>query len=77
MLKVEDEVVGDGSSRADEMAKNLSKVKNLSKSKKSKNDKSEILTCTNIGAMGEIFLTSNAKKAFNQLRQVFTKALIF
>ena len=59
-----DEVVGD-SSKADN--------KNLSK--KSKNVKSEIQTY--IGAIREpIFLTSGAKKAFNQLKQTFIKALI-
>ena len=70
LLDAEDEVV-EGGGRADE------KAKNLSKSKKLKNDKSEILTCTNIGATGEIFLTPNNRKAFNQLTQAFTKALIF
>ena len=50
--------------------------RNLSKSKKSKNAKSEIQT--HFEAMEEpIFLTSDARKAFNQLKQVFTKALIF
>ena len=49
--------------------------RNLSKSKKSKNVKSEIQTC--VGAAGEpIFLTPGAREAFNQLRQAFTKALI-
>ena len=59
-------VVGDGG-KADD--------KNLLKSKKSKNAKSKIQM--RLGAMGKpIFLTSNAREAFNQLRQVFTKALI-
>ena len=50
--------------------------KNLSNSKKSKNTKSGKQTC--IGAMEEsTFLTSSAKEAFNQLRQVFTKTSIF
>ena len=59
----DDEVVGVGG-RADET------FKNLSKSKKAKNDKSESLTCSwDIGAMEElIFLTPSAKKAFNHLR---------
>ena len=58
-----DEVVGGGGDR------------NLSKSKKSRNAKSRIQT--HIGAMGEsTFLTPGAKKAFNQLRQPFTKVLI-
>ena len=49
--------------------------KNLSKSKKSKNTKFGIQT--HIGATREpIFLTPGAKKAFNQLRQVFIKAPI-
>ena len=52
-------------------------VKNLSKSKKSKNTKSKIPTYTNIGAMGEpIFLIFGAKEAFNQLWQAFIEALI-
>ena len=58
----DDEVVGGGD-------------RNLSKSKKSKNTKSGIQT--RIGAMGEpTFLTPDAREAFNQLRQAFTKALI-
>lgn len=49
-----------GNSKIDEM------IRNLSKSKKSKNAKSEILMCTNIEAMGKpIFLTCSAKKIFN------------
>ena len=49
--------------------------RNLSKSKKSKNAKSEIQTC--IGATREsTFLTPDTREAFNQLRQTFTKALI-
>ena len=63
----DDEVVGGGGDR------NLSKSK--SKSKKSKNAKSGVQT--HLSAMGEsTFLTSDAKEAFNQLRQAFTKALI-
>ena len=49
--------------------------KNLSKSKMSKNTKSRIQT--RIGATGKpIFLTPSNKKAFSQLKQAFTKALI-
>ena len=68
----DDEVVGGvGGGRADETAKNSSK------SKKSKNEKSGNLTCTNIGAMGEpTFLTPGARKAFNLLKQAFTEAPI-
>ena len=53
-------------------------VKNLSKSKKSKNEKSKILTrSSDIGAMGEsMFLTLDARKTFNHLRQAFIKAPI-
>ena len=59
----DDEVVGGGGDR------------NLSKSKKSKNTKSGIQT--RIGATGEpTFLTPDAREAFNQLRQAFTKAPI-
>ena len=59
----DDEVVGGGGDR------------NLSKSKKSKNAKSRIQT--RFGAMEEpTFLTPNTRKAFNQLRQVFTEAPI-
>ena len=58
----DDEIVG-ADSKADEM------IKNVSKSKKLKNTKSEILMRINNGATGEpTFLTSNAKKAFNLLR---------
>ena len=65
VLGIEDEVVGGGGSRADETARNLSKAKILSKSKKSKNDKSEIPTCTNLGTTREpIFLTPGAREAF-------------
>ena len=72
MLEAEDEVVGGDGGRADEMARNLSK------SKKSKNEKSEIPTCTNIRVTGKpTFLTPNVREAFNQLRQAFTKAPIF
>ena len=66
------EVVGGGGGRADET------VRNLSKSKKSKNNKSENSTrVPNIGATEEpTFLTSDTRKAFNFLRQAFIKALI-
>ena len=68
----EDEVVGDGGGRADEM------VENLSKSKKPKNDKSGNSTrIPTTGATGEsTFLTPDAKKAFNRLRQAFIEAAI-
>ena len=57
------EVVEDGGDR------------NLLKSKKSKNTKSGIQM--RIGAKREpTFLTPGVRKTFNQLRQVFTKALI-
>ena len=60
-----DEVVGGGGD------KNLSK----SKSKKSKNTKSGVQT--RHGTTGEpIFLIPDAREAFNQLRQAFTKAPI-
>ena len=59
----DDEVVGGGGD------------KNLSKSKKLKNAKSEIQI--HIRATKEpTFLISSAKKVFNQLRQAFTEALI-
>ena len=49
--------------------------RNLSKSKKLKNTKSEIQT--HIKTMREpTFLTPGTRKTFNQLRQAFTKALI-
>ena len=49
--------------------------KTLSKSKNSKNAKSGIQT--RLGVTGKpIFLTSNAREAFNQLRQAFTEAPI-
>ena len=53
-------------------------VRNLSKFKGSKNNKSENLTrIPNIRATREFtFLTSGAKEAFNYLRQVFIKAVI-
>ena len=53
-------------------------IKDLSKSKKSKNKKSKILTYSlDIRATGKpMFLTFNAKKAFNHLKQAFIKALI-
>ena len=50
--------------------------RNLSKSKKLKNDKSGIQT--RIKATEEpTFLTCSAKEALKQLRQAFTKTLIF
>ena len=60
----DNEVVGSiGSQKANEM------VKNLSKSKKSKNTKSEILTHINIKAIGEfIFLTPGTREDFNHLQ---------
>ena len=77
VLGAEDEFVGGGGSRADETARNLSKVRNLSKFKKLKNNKSEILTRTNLGITEEsMFLTPGAREAFNQLRQTFTEAPI-
>lgn len=68
----EDEFVEDDDNRADEM------MRNLSKSKKLKNDKSRNSTYISIlGVTGKsIFLTLNAKQAFNCLRQLFIKALI-
>ena len=46
-----------------------------SKAKKSKNAKSGVQT--RLGTMGEpTFLTLNARKAFNQLRQAFTETPI-
>lgn len=60
------------SNRADKIVKNLSKSKNL-KNNKSKN----LMHVQNIGAIGEhTFLTSGTKEAFNYLRQVFIKAPI-
>ena len=65
-----DEVVRGGGGKADKT------MRNSSKSKKSKNEKSEVQTC--IGATGKhILLNSSSKKVFNQLRQAFIKALIF
>ena len=65
-------VVKDGGSRVNKT------VKNLSKSKKSKNKKSEILTrFSDIGAMGKpIFLILGASEALNHLKQAFIKAPI-
>ena len=61
-----------GGGKTDEM------VKNLSKSKKSKNNKSGNLTrVPNIEAKREpIFLTLDTRKTFNHLRQAFLEALI-
>ena len=62
----DNEIVG-GGGKADD--------KNLSKSKKSKNAKSEIQT--HFGVTEEpIFLTPDTREAFNQLKQAFTEALI-
>ena len=68
----EDEVVRGGDGKADKT------VKNLSKSKKPKNDESKNLThIPTIGATREsTFLTSGVRKTFNHLRQVFNKAPI-
>ena len=72
-LRVNDNGVVGVVSRVDEM------FENLFKSKKLKNDKSEISThFSDIRAIGEpIFLTLNVKKTFNLLKQAFIKALIF
>ena len=71
VLEAEDKFIGGGDGRADETARNLFK------SKKSKNDKSEIPTCTNIGVTRKpTFPTLGAREAFNQLRQAFSKAPI-
>ena len=59
----------------DEVVEAGNNDKNLTKSKRSKNVNSGIQTC--IKATGKsIFLTPDAKEAFNQFKQVFTKALI-
>ena len=64
------EVVGGGGGRADEMVVDLSKSKN-EKSRKS-------MRVPNIRATGKPnFLTSDAKKAFNHLWLAFIKAPIF
>ena len=67
-----DEVVGGGGGKVNET------VKNLSKPKKSENEKSEILMHSlDIRATREpMFLTPKARKAFNHLRQAFIKAPI-
>ena len=64
-------VEGDGN-RAD------ATIRNLSKSKKLKNNKFGNLMCIwTIEAMGKLsFLTRDTKKAFNYLRQAFIKAPI-
>ena len=66
------EVLGDRNGRANEI------MRNLSKSKKLKNNKSRNLTCVPIiGAMREpIFLNPGARKAFKYLKQAFIKAPI-
>lgn len=52
-------------------------LKNLSKSKKSKNTKFKISTRTNIGATRKsFFLTLGTKKTYNHLRQAFIIAPI-
>ena len=63
------EVIGGGYGRADEIVVVLSKFKN---------NKFEKLThMPKIGAIGEFnFLTPNTKKAFNHLRLAFIKVLI-
>ena len=59
----------------DEVIRSDHDDRNLSKSKKSKNVKSEILM--HIEAIRKpMFLTFGARKAFNQLKQAFTKAPI-
>ena len=71
MLGVDDNKTIKVGGRVDEM------VRNLSKSKRLKNTKSEIPTYINFGAMREpIFLTPSARKTFNRLRQAFIKAPI-
>ena len=68
-LRIDDNEVVKVGDRADKT------IKNLSKSKKSKNEKSKVQT--RIKALGETtFLTPGAKKAFNHLKQVFIKAPI-
>ena len=62
-----------GSNRADKTIRNLSKFKKL-KNNKSKN----LMHVLIFGEIGEFTcLTSNAKKAFNRLWQTFIKVLIF
>ena len=64
--RAEDEVIAVGGSRADEM------MRNLSKSKKSKNKH-----ISTIGAIQKpTFLNPSTKEVFNYLRQVFIKAPI-
>lgn len=66
------EVVEVDSNRTDKIAIKLFKSKN------SKNTKSKLLMCINIGATRKlIFLTLNTKVAFNRLKQAFIKVLIF
>ena len=68
-LRVNDNKIVKSGGKADD--------RNSFKSKKSKYIKFGILMHTNIGVIKEpIFLTSNAKETFNQLRQAFTKAPI-
>lgn len=68
-LKAEDKVVG-SIARADKI------VRNMSKFKKSKNNKSKNLTYIR-GEEKLIFLTPNAKEAFNLLKQAFIEVLVF
>ena len=67
-----DEVVGSGGNRTNEM------IKNLSKFKRSKNDKSKNSIHVSIfRAMREpTFFIPKAKEVFNYLRQAFIEALI-
>lgn len=70
MFKINcNEIGGDGGSRGNKIVKNSSKLK------VSKNEKSENLTY--IGAIEEsIFLNSNIKKVFNYLQKKFIEVLI-
>ncbi len=54
-------------------------AKNLLKSKKSKNNKTEILMrLSNIGVIKQpLFLIFGTRKSFNKLKQLFTKTPIF
>lgn len=65
-------VIRDNSTKTDKIFQNLYIFIML------KNTKFQITTYTNIGAMRKlIFLISNTKKAFNCLKKLFIKALIF
>lgn len=74
MLEIDDNKIGENVSN-DKVDKI---IKNLSKSQKSKNNKSKILKYVlNIRAIEEsIFLTFVGKKTFNHLKQALIKALI-